>query len=120
MSHLIRFRAAWIRTIGSESAKVDLPDKADEVVSSVTYVRSFNAPTGVLETTPIQIVVEQWRGVLTAYLDDAILVQNRGQSQSPLHQSLSGRLTGFHKLILILEDVGDGVELSGPCYLSID
>ena len=119
MSHLIRFRAAWIRTIGSESARVDLPDAADQGVSVVTYTRSFNAPTGVSESTPIQIVVENWRGGLTAYLDDSVLVQNCDPSLRPFQHSLSGKLSGFHKLTLILEDLGNGVELRGPCYLSI-
>lgn len=120
MAHQIRLRAAWQRTLGSETIRVSLPDACPVGQDVGTYVRSFNAPTGIDNQTRIELVLESWSGKLTLFLDDSMLVANLVSQAEALRVSLSGKLTAYHKLTLVLSDLGAGISLTGPCYLLIE
>lgn len=126
MPHIIRLRAAWQRTSGSDTHRIDLPDSIDGVGDAgsyhdeVSYHRAFNSPTGINDQTPVTLVIEQWEGILTASLDGKMLAEAQTSDQKPLELTLDGNLTGHHKLVIVVRSNDGSARLIGPCYLSIE
>ena len=130
MPHVIRLRAAWNRYKGSEEKRVNLPDKTTVATEGdlVSYRRSFNAPTGISETTPIAFVVDSWVGDLCLTLDQIALVQKREYLGQPLRIDFAGLLRHHHQAEITLRPSSVNpqpvcslhVGLTGSCFLEID
>jgi hypothetical protein len=129
MSHVIRLRAAWNRSNGSEETRVNLPDETTVTseCDRVVYRRSFNAPTSISGATPIFFGVSSWIGELSLILDGTTLVQKLEYAGQPLRIDLTGLLRHHHQAEITLRSCAthqqspqdSHVGLTGSCYLEI-
>lgn len=111
--------------------KVRLPDEtpalnadstdAASPAAPVRYLRPFNCPTGLDAGTRVDLVIESWRGLLQAQLDDVPLAGLLACDAAPLRVEVTPLLHGHHQLLIDLTASDDQLpRLTGIAFLEID
>lgn len=123
--HVIRLRKPWDRTDApsAQRRRIDVPepidaDEARSAVSTATYQRRFNRPTGLQPGTRVAMRITDWSGELQSL---SLNGRELPVGPAPLEVDLSDQLQPHNRLELSLSPDSDAApRLSGEVTLVID